>query len=90
MNSCTAPQVEDRQPAIGYPKFRYTGNDDIRVLYRMDMFDDSFVEVVGAPDWGSYEWVIWEKGKITRHSDSGYGWTAVAFRDGLNEYLGDK
>lgn len=52
----------------------------------LDGFDHT-LEVVGNPEWASYEWVIRRGGEV-EHSDCGYGIAAVALRDGLVAYYG--
>jgi hypothetical protein len=69
------------------PRFNYTTNKAVMHSIEVGM-SDSYVEVVGDPDNGSYEWIIRKPEGITEHSDCGYGITSVALRDGLIAYYG--
>lgn len=69
-----------------YPRFAYS-----RVtheLYRVDVDLENQVVIVGDPDNGCYEWMIRTPQGIERHSDVGYGDSAIAMRDGLIAYFG--
>jgi hypothetical protein len=82
-------QVEDRPVVQDCPDgLRYTGpREDVRLLYRKCVGATDWVEVIGDPDNGGYEWVIRnEAGKIIEHSNDGYGSTDVALRDGIAAY----
>jgi hypothetical protein len=83
------PAVENRPVVKDCPEFKCTGpREDVRLLYRMCVWATDWIEVVGDPDNGCYEWIHRdENGKILKHSDSGYGMTTVALRDGLNAAL---
>jgi hypothetical protein len=82
------PQVEDRPIVEDCPVLAYTGpREYVRLLYRKCVGMDDWVEVIGDPDNGCYEWVIRNAaGKIVEHSDSGYGSTETALRDGIAAY----
>lgn len=72
------------RPGVTRPAFRYT--DAQEVLHSVPVDTDNRVAVVGAPESGSYEWVIVTPAGIWSHSDDGYGSPAVALRDGLIAY----
>jgi hypothetical protein len=53
------------------------------IVYDVDLFG-ARVLAVGAPDWGSYDWIwIDSAGKVLGHSDASYGCAGIALRDGL-------
>ncbi len=85
-------RITDPRPLVSdAPQLKYAGNENVRLLYRMPGYSDTngqsdWIEVIGDPDNGAYEWVIRRGGKITEHSDAGYGSTLVAMRDGLAAY----
>lgn len=89
MNTTTQPPAAGDRPLVAdCPAFKYTDREYTRLLYRIPGhgFADS-VEVIGDPANGSYEWVVrGEDGKIVEHSDSGYGSTFSAMRDGMAAY----
>lgn len=78
----------DARPIVkDAPNFYWSANDNILLLYRMPGYgDDDWVEVIGDPDGGGYEWVIRKGGKIVQHSDCGYGSTFIAMHDGMAAY----
>lgn len=79
--------VDFRPVVTDAPQFHYSANDNVRLLYRMPGYeDDHWVEVIGDPNGGGYEWVIRKAGKIIQHSDSGYGCTFIAMHDGMSVY----
>lgn len=68
--------------------FAYTNSSRLQTYYSVRV-EDSILEVVGDGDHGSYEWVVRDSaGKVLRHSDSGYGISEAALRDGLIHELG--
>lgn len=71
------------------PILRYTDAANLKVIYSVsgDGFDDH-IEAVGAPDNGSYEWLIRRGEEVVKHSDCGYGMASIALRDGLIEAFG--
>ena len=76
--------VQPRFPlTMGYPRFKYSSNDHLKVLHKITFGFDDVVEVVGDPDNGSYEWLIRTSAGITHYSDCGYGCSANALLDGL-------
>jgi hypothetical protein len=81
-------QVEDRPLVQDCPELNYTGpREYVRLLYRKCVGMADWVEVIGDPDNGCYEWVIRnEAGKIVEYSNSGYGSTETALRDGIAAY----
>lgn len=84
MNTIT----EDTRPLVADAlKFNWSANDNVRLLYRKCVGATDWVEVIGDPDGGGYEWVIRnDAGKIVEHSDCGYGCTDTALRDGIAAY----
>ncbi len=74
-------------PAANLPRFRYSASDErCLVLYAINVNVDDWLEVVGDPDNGGYEWVWRSKdGAVKKNSDCGYGSTGIAMRDGLIE-----
>lgn len=69
------------------PTFKYT--DNVKTVHSIACGPVTFVEVVGDPDYATYEWVIRsEKSGVVRHSDDGYGFAEAALRDGLIAHLG--
>jgi len=76
----------DSRPLVtDIPFLKYTGNDGIVLIHRVPV-NEGWVDVVGDPANASYEWVLRSPGgKITKHSDDGYGDSAVALFDGLAE-----
>jgi hypothetical protein len=70
------------------PRFRYTGNEDLKVLHDIDLGDGANLRVIGLPDYGAYEWVI-THGDEQEHSDCGYGDSSIALRDGLCAFHGN-
>lgn len=85
------PAVEDRPLVTDCPRFSYTGpREEVRLLYRMCVWATDWLEVVGDPDNGCYEWIHRdENGKILKFSNKGYGSCSVAMRDGLTAALGE-
>lgn len=81
-NRPQAPRAEDGKYAGPPLKLRYTDATRLTVLYLIEMSDGYSVEVVGNPEDGSYEWVLFREGKL-EHSDCGYGDSDIALRDGL-------
>lgn len=76
-----------KHPRKSYPKFLFSGLHESRpVIHEICVARDVFVEVVGDGDNGCYDWVIRKEGKITQHSDDGYGEASLALRDGLLVY----
>lgn len=52
-------QVENRPVVEDCPVLHYTGpREDVRLLYRKCVGVNDWVEVIGDPDGGGYEWVI--------------------------------
>ena len=60
-------------------------DDELRVL-RSVPDDDFYIEVIGNPNWGYYEWVIRRGPVIRKNSNVGYVWVAYALKDGLVAY----
>jgi hypothetical protein len=78
-------EIDQRPIVTDAPTFKWSANDNVRLLYRVPAggFND-WVEVIGDPSGGGYEWVYRDDaGKIAKHSDCGYGSTMIAMRDGL-------
>jgi hypothetical protein len=63
----------------------YTDGTDLKVVHDICVSDTHHVLVVGDPDNGSYEWVLEEADSVT-FSNSGYGCSDIALRDGLIAY----
>ena len=67
-------------------RFKYTNNAlEVR---RLDLEGGDVLVIVGEPDMASYEWVLIKEGDAVANSNGGYGWAAVAMRDGLAFYTG--
>ncbi|MFA6309949.1 MAG: hypothetical protein WCV99_00650 [Sterolibacterium sp.] len=66
------------------PNFRYTTNRQTVHVIPAGM--DDRVEVVGDPESGCYEWVIYTPAGVREHSDAAYGSPEMALRDGLISY----
>lgn len=66
-------------------QFKYARN--VAEVMRLDLGGD-VLTVRGDPDNGSYEWVLVKEGDAVANSNGGYGWAAVAMRDGLAFYTG--
>lgn len=80
-------RVDPRPIVTDAPEFHYSANDNVLLLYRMPGYDlGSWIDVIGDPNGGGYEWVIRKAEKIVEHSDCGYGSTLVAMHDGLAAY----
>lgn len=74
--------------APGYPPFRYSENGGLACVFRINLGrsanGETFLEVVSSQHGGGgYEFGIRQGGKITAHSDAGYGTAETALRDGL-------
>lgn len=72
-------------------RLRYTAPRYLLLSVPVSLCGDDRIDVVGDPDNAAYEWVIVRGGDrrgVFEHSDSGYGSTEVALRDGLIAYLG--
>lgn len=67
---------------------RYADPARIRVLYEVQIDAAEFVRVIGDPENGAYEWLI-QTADYIKHSDAGYGQSAIALRDGLFVYFED-
>lgn len=79
--------ITERPIVNDAPSFQYVARDRVRLLKDLSGHGTDRIQVVGDPDNASYEWVIRdEAGKIIEYSDSGYGSTLVALRDGLAAY----
>ncbi|MGE0412040.1 MAG: hypothetical protein AB7I98_03785 [Verrucomicrobiales bacterium] len=72
--------------APGYPQFRYSDNEGLTAIHRINLgrseVGETYLEVVGGLG-GGYEFGIRRGGEITAHSDCGYGCAHTALRDGL-------
>lgn len=66
----------------------YTCDTHLQVYYRIEFCDTVALEVFGDGANGSYEWVLLELERPSKHSDAGYGDPSIALRDGLIEYHG--
>lgn len=76
------PIPEGLLPALERRRGRYT---NARYLYHSISLDSGlYVGVFGDGPNGSYEWFIWDRGKL-RRSDKGYGADCWALRDVLIE-----
>jgi len=72
---------ENLQPT----QFHYIKLNETESIYNIQFDLEGFVEIIG--DGSGYEWLIWEEGVLTTHSNVGYGESAMALRDGLNKAL---
>lgn len=61
------------------PYFRYTTN--CQTVHVIPAGMDDRVEVVGDPENGCYEWVIYTPAGVREHSDAAYGSPVEALRD---------
>lgn len=66
------------------PYFRYTTN--CQTVHVIPAGMDDRVEVVGDPENGCYEWVIYTPAGVREHPDAAYGSPEIALRDGLLAY----
>ena len=67
-------------------QFKYTQN--VAEVMRLDLDGGDVLVIRGEPDMASYEWVLIKDGDAVANSNGGYGWAAVAMRDGLAFYTG--
>ena len=67
-------------------QFKYARN--VAEVMRLDLGGGDVLTVRGDPDNASYEWVLVKEGDVVGNSNGGYGWAAVAMRDGLSFYTG--
>lgn len=67
-------------------QFKYARN--VAEVMRLDLGGGDVLTVRGDPDNASYEWVLVKEGDVVANSNVGYGWAAVAMREGLSFYTG--
>lgn len=79
----TAPLVLPYQHTL---IVRYCDPARVRVLYEVPISDTESVKAIGDPENGGYEWLVQTRDWI-KHSDVGYGQSALALRDGLIYYF---
>ena len=80
------PQViED----LGKGRFQYIDFAEAEVLHRCETADGDLY-VIGNEGNAAYEWVAVANGRVSQHSNAGYGVLITALRDGLNFVLGEQ
>jgi hypothetical protein len=89
--------IEDIRRQLSRFRFNYIDLEQAVILYQVAAGCRGAVFVIGHPGDASYEWLVQhdpdfvppnEEPLVTEHSDSGYGCSATALRDGLNHFLG--
>jgi len=88
--SIVQPNGEMTRSRAGVPllRLKYTPDTHLKVYHRIELDDGVALEVYGDGSNASYEWALLDREGPTKYSDSGYGITFVALRDGLIEYWG--
>lgn len=85
----SAVMKEPTRPAYPFHlPMEYTNGKDLTVLYDISVDINVSVKVVGQPNWGAYEWVIENADSTLTYSNSGYGSSDYALRDGLIVFHG--
>ncbi len=67
-------------------QFKYERNE--AEVMRLELGGGDVLVVRGDPNNGGYDWVLTMDGHTVSNSNGGYGWAAVAMRDGLAFYTG--
>ena len=67
-------------------QFKYVRNE--AEVMRLDLGGGDVLVVRGDPNNAGYDWVLTKDGDAVANSNGGYGWAAVAMRDGLAFYTG--
>ena len=67
-------------------QFHYVRNE--AEVMRLDLGGGDVLVVRGDPNNAGYDWVLIKDGDAVANSNCGYGWAAVAMRDGLSFYTG--
>lgn len=82
--------ADEIQKNLRPSQFEYIDLDTANVLYAFPLGCDGWCAIIGHPEYASYEWVGRDPGDFDgqkppryRHSNSGYGCSGAAFRDGL-------
>jgi len=82
----TEPSIHHSSNRFPCPSFRRTANTHLKVIYSIAADAGFWVDVIGDPDNGFYEWIIREGDRVTEHSEEGYVIPSIALRDGLEAY----
>lgn len=78
----TAKVPEAILSALARVSWQYSSPAHVFHCIQLDL--EHYVGVAGDGNNGGYEWFVFRDGKLTT-SDAGYGWTAYALREVLNQ-----